>query len=137
MVSLSLNQLLPTNTLITTHHQMSTMLETCSLGALGHQENKLLLLPLLNNNSAILVNVERKMPRVWLAELLPVTLEKGTLILVSIPSCSLQPLQINCCSDGLTYLFHSDTCCLNTHKHSNYSKLPNKRADYLLLFFTY
>merc|ERR1719400_210589 len=64
MVSLNLNQLLPTNTLITTHHLMSTMLEICSLGALGHQENKLLLLPLLNNNSAILVNVERKMPRV-------------------------------------------------------------------------
>merc|ERR1712008_382992 len=65
MVSHNLNQLLPTNTSITTHHLLSTMLETCSLGALGHQENKLLLLlPLLNNNSAILVNVERKMPRV-------------------------------------------------------------------------
>merc|ERR1740123_1658757 len=65
MVSHNLNQLLPTNTSITTHHLLSTMLETCSLGALGHQENKLLLLllPLLNNNSAILVNVERKMPR--------------------------------------------------------------------------
>ena len=108
MVSHNLNQLLPTNTSITTHHLLSTMLETCSLGALGHQENKLLLLlPLLNNNSAILVNVERKMPRVSLAELHQVILGKGTLILVSISSYSLQPLPINCCSNCLTYLYTS------------------------------